>query len=68
MNLKILKEEQQNLRAELVQIYSTKNISILMLSKDMEMAYTPLRNFLLGSNAHYANLLKIYNWIEKKKK
>ncbi|MCX5922216.1 MAG: hypothetical protein NTX86_02720 [Candidatus Dependentiae bacterium] len=59
-----LKNEQDAMRLQLFELYKSGNKSILGTSKDIKIAYTSLRSFMLGKKLSYLNLLKIKEWLK----
>lgn len=64
-NLQDLKDEQNNLRKYLIEVYKRNFTSILQLSKAMNMPYTTLRAFMMGSVIRSYNIFKIKAWLEQ---
>ena len=64
-NLQDLKDEQNNLREHLIGVYKRNFTSILQLSKAMNMPYTTLRAFLMGSIIRSYNIFRIKTWLNK---
>lgn len=63
-NLQDIKNQEQNLRSKLVNVYSTSSHSVLELSKRIGIPYTTFRGFMLGANVYPKNLFKIQRWLD----
>jgi hypothetical protein len=59
-----LRNEQDVVRLRLFEKYKTGNKSILSTSKDIKIAYSSLRGFMLGKRLSDLNLLKIKAWMK----
>ncbi len=68
ISLRELKNEQDKIRLKLFELYKLRSKSILKTSKDINIPYTSLRNFMLGKKLHYLNLLKVRDWLQDLKK
>ena len=66
-NLKDIKAQEQNLRSQLIVVYSTSDHSVLELSKRIGIPYTTFRGFMLGAKIFPKNLFKIKNWLDSEK-
>ena len=62
-NLRELKEEQQQLRDELIEICKDEQVSMLRLSKIIGLPYTTLRQFMMGYGIAMKNIWKIKDWL-----
>lgn len=63
-NLNDIKAQEQNLRSQLVGVYSSSEHSVLELSKRIGIPYTTFRGFMLGATVYPKNLLKIQRWLD----
>jgi len=64
-NLQDLQSEQSVLREQLIEVYKAKYRSILKLAQAMNMPYTTLRAFLMGSTIRSYNIFRIKSWLEQ---
>ena len=65
-NIQTLKSEQEKLRVELLQVYSSQGKSLVEISKSLEIPYSSLRRFLWGGGFNMKNIMKINNLLNKK--
>ena len=63
-NLNDIKALEQNLRSQMIDIYSTSEHSVRELGKRVGMPYTSFRGFMLGSKVSTKSLFKIKIWLE----
>ena len=66
-NLQDIKAQEQNLRSQLIVVYSNSTHSVLELSKRIGIPYTTFRGFMLGANIYPKNLFKIQKWLDSTK-
>ena len=64
-NLQELKNEQQELRTQLILIYSNSKLSITALSKKMDVPYTTLRSFMMGEDVCCKNIFKVKYFLDQ---
>jgi len=59
-----IQSDQDLLRKRLYFAVRDKDISMLQLSKDMNIPYSTIRSFLMGHYVYFKNVLKIEKWLE----
>ena len=59
-----IKSNQDALRKRLYFAVRDKDISMLQLSKDMNIPYSTIRSFLMGHYLYFKNILKVEKWLE----
>jgi len=65
VNLKELKDEQHQLREQVVERYKKAGVAIATLAKEVGISYFCLRWFMLGKNIGYKNIFKIKEWLSQ---
>ena len=64
-NLQDLRNEQEQIRNQLLECYKVGDKSILALSKELEIPYTSFRGFMMGKSLGYKSLLKVKDSLRK---